>query len=310
MYNSPKILLAFLYLLAMACNHKEEPTEDETPAEVQTPVTVTTISHAPLTEYIELNATASYLQSNFIKAPVSGYLTSVSLQMGQHVSAGQTAFSLKTKEAQALGNTINVLDSSFRFTGMINIRSQVSGYVQELNHRPGDYVQEGEQLASVSDASNFGFMLNVPYELQALVKPGQSFDISLPDGTKLIGTAASYFPSMDSVSQTQSVLLRVKNNIPLPQNLIAKVRILRENKTSVVSIPREALLTDESQTDFWVMKMIGQEMAVKVPVTKGFETGGMVEIISPVFSDSDKILLTGQYGLPDTARVKIITAGQ
>jgi hypothetical protein len=54
------------------------------------------------------------------------------------------------------------------------------------------------------------------------------------------------------------------------------------------------------------MKMIDSVTAVKVAIVKGMETGDRVEIIRPQFSTSDKILLNGNYGLPDTAKVKIV----
>jgi hypothetical protein len=41
-------------------------------------------------------------------------------------------------------------------------------------------------------------------------------------------------------------------------------------------------------------------------VIKGIETTDRVEIIRPVLSPNDKIILTGNYGLPDTAKVKIV----
>jgi hypothetical protein len=53
------------------------------------------------------------------------------------------------------------------------------------------------------------------------------------------------------------------------------------------------------------MKMTDSTTAVKIPVVKGLETGNKVEIISPVLNTTDKILLKGNYGLPDTAKVWI-----
>src|SRR4051794_34883932 len=84
--------------------------------EVQTPVTITNISNEPLTEYVELNAMSSFLQSSFIKSTATGYIKSSFVKPGQFMRAGQLAFLMQTKEARALGNTINILDSSFRFS--------------------------------------------------------------------------------------------------------------------------------------------------------------------------------------------------
>ena len=54
------------------------------------------------------------------------------------------------------------------------------------------------------------------------------------------------------------------------------------------------------------MKLIDDSTAVKVPVTKGIEMNDRVEIVEPGFSNTDRFLLTGNYGLADTAKIKIV----
>lgn len=302
------ILLGCLLLLFFSCKSKEASSdqEDVAPEEVRTPVTVTSVETAELNDYVELNATSSFQQSNFIKASANGYLTAVNVKIGQMVRAGQQAFTLQTKEAHALGNTINKLDPSFHFSGVINIKASASGYIQALDHQVGDYVQDGEQLAVLADLKSFGFILNVPVELRKYLNTGKTVQLDLPDGTHLNGSVSNIMPNVDSASQTQNVLIKVASSTTIPQNLIAKVRIVKEQKSNATSLPKAAVLTDEAQTDFWVMKMIDSITAVKIPVVKGMETKDRVEIIRPQFSPDDKILLTGNYGLPDTAKVKIV----
>ena len=113
-------------------------------------------------------------------------------------------------------------------------------------------------------------------------------------------------PVVDSASQTQNVVLKV-NEKNLPANLIAKVKVVKTASSNTVSLPKQSVLSDETQTSFWVMKLMDDSTAVKVPVEKGLEINDKIEIKSPKFSMSDKFLLTGNYGLADTARVKILT---
>ena len=54
------------------------------------------------------------------------------------------------------------------------------------------------------------------------------------------------------------------------------------------------------------MKLIDDSTAVKLPVTKGFENSDEVEIVEPLLGTSDRFLLTGGYGLSDTAKITII----
>jgi len=302
------ILYLFMAIIFIAC-HSQQTNEGDagvSPAQVQTPVTVTSISNEPLTEYAELNATSSFLQDNIVKSNINGYIKTVNTKIGQPVSEGQILFVLKTKEAESLGNTINKLDSSFHFSGVSYIKAPQSGYITALPHQVGDYVQDGEQLAVISNSKSFGFVLNLPYDLRKYVSINKKVEVLLPDSTHLQGSVASFMPVIDSVSQTQEVLIKVGYSANIPENLIAKVRILKTQKTNTISLPKQAVLSDESQTNFWVMKMTDSVTAVKIPIIKGIEANSRIEILRPPFSANDKILLTGNYGLPDTAKVKIV----
>jgi multidrug efflux pump subunit AcrA (membrane-fusion protein) len=292
-------------LLFTSCASKTTETE-ETAEPVQTPVTVTGVAREQMEEFIELNATSTFLLKNYLKANANGYLQSAHVMPGQFVKAGQTLFTIKTKEAESIGNAVNKLDTSFKFSGTNSIKAGTGGFISQLNHQSGDYVQDGEQLAIISDESSFVFIMELPYELRPYVKAGNRLELKLPDGEKLPGQIASFMPTVESVSQTQNIVIRVNPDHTIPENLVAKVKIPKIIRDNTISLPRAAVLSDETQTQFWVMKMTDSITAVKVPVKKGIETKDRIEILSPAFSDQDKILLTGNYGLADTAKVRVV----
>ena len=297
-------LVLFLILLTslFSCKPKAAPEEKADPV---TPVTVTSITYDPIQEYIDLNATSTFLQKNVVKANLNGYIKGINIKYGSYVSTGQTLFVLKTKEANALGNTINKLDPSFKFSGVNLVKASLNGYVTELDHQIGDYVADGEQLAIISDMNSFMFVVNVPYEFRPYVTPNKQVEVTLPDGERMLGTVQSSLPFVDSLSQTQAIAIRVNSQKKIPQNLVAKVRIIKSSKAAASSLPKNAVLSDETQADHWVMQMINDSTAVKVPVKVGLQTADKVEILSPTFKPTDKIVLTGNYGLGDTAKVMI-----
>ena len=301
----------YILLIATAaiasCNSKQPADKEPAAAaeEVKTPVTVTHVDIVSLKDSIELNATSSFLQNNYVKSNANGYVKSVHAKLGEYVPQGKVLFTIETKESMVIGNSINSLDSSFKFTGVNSIVASGHGYITQLNHQAGDYVQDGEQLAIVSDMNSFVFLLNLPYELKPYIMQRKPVELYLPDGTKLQGNIVSLMPTVDSASQTQTVIIKVVSKTVIPQNLIAKVRIVKDVKNNAQTVPKSAILSDESQTDFWVMKMIDSVTAAKVSVRKGLELKDKVEILEPVFSKTDQILLTGNYGLPDTAKVII-----
>jgi multidrug efflux pump subunit AcrA (membrane-fusion protein) len=301
------VLLACMVITAVySCGGGSATDEEETVANPQTPVTITTIDNSALADSIELNATSSFLQKNYVKANAVGYIQKVNIQPGHYVEKGQLMFTIKTKEAQSIGNTINVLDTTFKFSGINNIRASRSGYVTDLTHQVGDYVQDGEQLATISDRESFAFVLQLPYELKRVLQNNQNLVLTLPDGEKLNGHVASTMPSVDSLSQTQGIVIKVNSSHPIPDNLVAKALIIKTAKSSAPSLPKSAVLSNETQDEFWVMKLINDTTAVKTPVKKGIESGGRVEIISPKFNPNDRIAVSGNYGLADTAKVKIV----
>ena len=287
------------------CRQSQDSNGPAADTEVRTPVTTTSIEHGPVREILTLNATASFLQNSYVKSNINGFVKKVAVKLGDDVHSGQILFVLKTREAEAIGNAVNKLNPDFKFSGTNNIPASASGFVAELNHQPGDYVQEGEQLAVISDAKSFAFMMHVPYEDRNYVTIGSKVDVLLPDGTKLSGRISSEMPTMDSISQTQTYTIRVNPTHPIPQNLIATVNIIKMNNPEAATLPKGAILSDQTLSEYWVMKLINDSTAVKIPIKKGVETNDRIEILSPVFSPNDKILLTGNYGLPDTALVKV-----
>jgi hypothetical protein len=268
-----------------------------------TPVTITSPTTGDMQDVVELNAVSSYLLKTPVRSNSNGYLQKVYALPGKYVSTGQDLFIIRTKESESLGNTISGLDSSLHFDGLIHIKSPGSGYITALAYRQGNYVQDGEQLAIISDSKSFVFLLSLPYELKPFIPADKKLTLRLPDSTIITGVLDMPMPVLDSASQTLSYQIKVNSNISLPENLIAKVSLVKSVRSHTVTLPKSAVLSDEMQSSFWIMKMIDSTTAVKTIITKGMETATAVEILSPVLLPTDKIILTGNYGLADTAKV-------
>lgn len=293
------------FLMGILLNSCNKTAPAEAPAVVSVPVTVTHIDTTAIESYIDLNATTTYLIKNTIKANTTGYLEVVKVASNDFVSNHQLLFSLKTREAKVLGNTINKIDPSLNFGGAIQVRATCDGYVNAVNVQKGDYVQEGDVLAIINDANSFSIVLSLPYELRKFVKLNQIVNVYLPDGTTIQTKVDKYMPSVDPASQTQNVILKSIKTVNIPENLIVKVRIDKTTDNKTISLPKQAVLSDETQTDFWIMKVTGNNLAVKVPVKKGIESADKIEILSPKLKANDQILLTGNYGVGDSIKIKI-----
>ena len=295
------LILPFFFLMACKSNQKE--TVETNKEVVGTPVTLTSPEKGNMKDVVEVNAVSAFLLKSAVKSNSNGYLQVVNASLGKMVNKGDELFVIKTKEANSLGNALSKLDSSFHFDGTLHIKSPGTGYITQINYRIGDYVQDGEALATITDTKSFVFLLDMPYELKSYLPNNHQLQLKLPDGIVLNGTLEAPMPMVDAISQTQNFIIKVNTNNPIPENLIAKVSLVKKIKIKTTSIPKAALLSNDTQTEFWVMKMIDSITAVRVDVKKGIETNSNVEILSPILFPKDKLILTGHYGLADTAKV-------
>ncbi len=295
-------LLAMMILISLSCNHASVSSGGD--QETITPVTLTRYYIKPILSSVDLPAVSSYLNKNIIRASTTGTIENSLARQGDLVRAGQLLFTIRTREAMALVNNTGA-DSSLSFKGLINIFASRPGVVSSVSYQKGDFVAEGDELASVSDQSSLVFILEVPFELNRYIDKNKNCTILLPDKRKIKGTITGKLPEMDILSQTVKYVIKPAGAERIPANLISTMTLIKSINDSAQVFPRDAVLGNETQTEFWVMKVINDTTAIKIPVNKGFENSEEVEITAPVFRSSDRFILTGNYGLSDTARISI-----
>ncbi|WP_201978329.1 efflux RND transporter periplasmic adaptor subunit [Hymenobacter rubidus] len=309
--NLPRFLFLLTLASLTACGSKDAA---DTPADgAEEPavkpralVTIGTVQTDTIADVLRLSAVSAYPAKDALRATTTGYVLAPTPVVGQQVRAGQTVFTIQTKESKTLHLDQLTGDPRLKFSGIIAIKSARSGILATVDKLAGDYVQDGEQLGLTYDKSRFGFVLDVPVTQLRYVHTGQNCRIFLPDGRVLNGRVAEVLATADVSIQTQRYTIRPVGTVPdLPENLAVQVEIDKTAPHLASTLPRGAVLTDETQTAFWVMKLLNDSTAVKVPVTVGEQDKEQVEIKKPVFSAKDKILLSGNFGLDDTAAVKV-----
>ncbi len=296
-----KLLLLVGALASASCSHKSEVSETVKP---KVPITVTQMVMAPISESMTLTATSSYQRKNVVSALLQGYVVRVDVAVGDHVSKGQVIFVMQTKESHTLSGS-SIPDSLKQFTGKISILASSSGIVTSVMRQSGDYVQDGEQLCTIADLGSFAFVLSVPLDYTKFLKLGETSDLILPDSTHIRSRIEKKLSTVDAASQTQNFLVVPTSGLNVPEGIIAQIKLPTNQKFKALTLPKQALLTDETMQNFWVMQLRSDSMAVKVPIEKGIETDAAVEILSPPFSAEDRFVLTGNYGMEDTAFVII-----
>lgn len=281
--------------------------EADTTIKAKVAVEVISLSKGIVKDELTLFANTLYLKRNVVTAPIPAFITQVFIKLGDPVKVGQVLYLLETKERRALGSQAVVPDSTAASFGKITIKAPASGIISTLDKQQiGDYVLEGGQLCTIAESSALAFAVNVPFEFTAFAKTGTKCTLVLPDNSQHPATFRTPLTTMNSLAQTQTILAKSDETLFLPENLIVKVLVNKSMEAKQQVLPKACVLTDEMMEKFWVMKLLDDSTAVKIWVTPGIRNRESVEIMEPKFENNDKFLITGNYGLPDTARVVVL----
>jgi len=270
-----------------------------------TPVTITHPRLMNMTDDLELNGNTVFLDKEIVRSTFDGFIVKDYKNIGDKVKTGDILFQIKTIESAAT-DTLGIMLGNRLFRGTIFIKANSNGVVSELNYHEGNYVMGGEQIAVVSNPSSLRIKLNVPYEDILKVKIGNECEVNLPDGVNLPGIIEKNVPAVNPVTQTQIYYIKLKYYRDVPENLNVMVKIPFKNFESTTVLPKSSLVTDVTESNFWIMKLINDTTAIRVDVKKGIENDSIAQILSPKLNKTDKIVLSGAYGLPDTAKVEIV----
>jgi hypothetical protein len=231
-----RIRLIFLFwlitgMIAAMYSCKNAPQSSEEVTEVKTPVTVVPVAYKKVISTVDLPAVSTFMNKSIIRAATTGIIEKTSIVQGDYTNATQLLFSIRTREAMAMNNTIGN-DSSLSFKGLINILSTKDGVISSVSHQKGDFVQEGDELAVISEQSSLVFILEVPFELDRYVGKNKSCVVILPDSTRVIGTITGKLSDMNIETQTVRYLIHPNSTGRLPGNLIASVNLVRTSNDS------------------------------------------------------------------------------
>jgi hypothetical protein len=292
---------AVCFLTLSSCkDSKKEASETQAS---KTPVEIESLRSGPMDEIVELSAVSAYLRKETVRSSSAGFISEVTKALGQKVQPGDLLMVIKTKEASALKNLPN--DSMLQIRGLVQIKASFEGIISQMDHHQGDYVSEGDPLLTLAQPGSLVFYLKVPYSEHSAIHIDEIYALFLPDGKKIYGKLLRLLTAVDAGNQSLDYLIEPQTAEFIPENLWVQVPVKKLRHIGNYSLAKVCIQSNETQTEFWVMKLINDSLAVKIPIHTGIITDSLVEILSPAFSISDRFVAKGSYGLPDSARIEI-----
>ena len=294
-------MMIFLTLLVSCGNQKTENAEEIVVPKAA--VKITSPVKGNIEDQLVLNGKTVFLKKTQIVSPISGYITAIHVKLGDQVQDGMVLFEMQTRENKALQQA----GKESIGMGNIMVSATTSGIVNEpVSLGLGAYVTEAAPLCSLADNNDLLVLVNVPYENHNLIKQGTRCQLLLPDNSLVDGAVFQIRPFINETSQTQEVLIKPSGGRKLPENMNLTASFRKSESSETMLLPKKALLTNETQDEFWVMKIVQDSLAIIVPVETGIKTDSLVEIRSAGLTLDDIIILEGGYGLEDSSLVNIV----
>ena len=211
---------------------------------------------------------------------------------------------------QQVRNSQGALTTARAQVALYTLRAPLAGQVSSVGATVGETVDTTTKVAIIANLSRLQLKISLPGSVVAQVHRGQPllFTVGSLKGRVFRTSIESIAPSVDATTGTVPALALVANSSRLLRDdTIARVQIVTERRESVLIVPRAAILSDPDTGKSSVVTVGGDSAAHVVPVETGLSVDGRVEIVSGV-TEGQKVAVSGQYGLPDGAKVQVQAA--
>jgi RND family efflux transporter MFP subunit len=188
------------------------------------------------------------------------------------------------------------------------IRSPMDGVITDRPLYPGEMAAAGTPLLTVMDISSVIAKAHIPQNDAAALKVGDQGTMTVPGIEEPIeGKVTVVSPALDPNSTTVEVWLEAKNpKHALKPGTSVQLSLTAQTMKDALVIPANSvIITPEGTTAVMLAGTDGR--AHQKPVKLGIRNGDDVQILEGV-TDSDKVVSSGAYGLPDKTKIKIEAA--
>jgi membrane fusion protein (multidrug efflux system) len=185
------------------------------------------------------------------------------------------------------------------------IRAPIGGVVSRRNVKVGNLIQINQSLFKIDDFDPLEAVINVPEREMRLIaadQPVQMLVDAIP-GEVFIGAVARVSPVVESATGTFRVVAQFRDeSMKLRSGMFGRVRIVYDQRSDALVVPRAALMGDEQDASVFVVQ---DSVAKRRKVKLGYSDNGLVEVVDGVTEGEDVVTL-GQAALRDGAKVEVI----
>lgn len=211
-----------------------------------------------------------------------------------------TEVQLKTAEnnVKMLNDQISTLTEAWQMT---NVRSEVDGYVEQLNLRVGEtftgFMGTLPQVMIVN-SSSLKVVTDVPENYISKIQKGTPVNITLPDVNLNFNSSISLInQTIGATSRSITTEAKIPHADKVHVNQVAQVRIKDYANSKAIVIPLTTLQTDDKGKYVYVLATEnGKKVARRKQVVVGEVYGEQIEVRSGL-NEGDQVITQGYQSL-------------
>lgn len=322
-----RLVLPALLVVLLGCSRGagDPITTDAVPqAGEATPVRVEEVLRTTVSLTVSGPGRTEALREVRIRATFAGRLVEFSVADGDGVRSGESIGALVSQASDAALEGARSMLASARTeqqradaqralelakSGLVRqpLRAPASGVVLSHAANAGDFVSEGDVIATIADASSVAFVAQVSQSELRSIRRGQDVVIELAaEGQAAAGIVHGVLPTASAENLNAPVRIDfVPARRDLRVGLFGTARITVAEHRDVLVVPISALLRDDV-TGVTRAALITDELEVRwVEVTTAARQGDAVEVSAPTLYPGARVIVSGHVGLPEGARIRV-----
>ena len=185
-----------------------------------------------------------------------------------------------------------------------NVTAPISGVVAQRMIKQGNLVSLNAPVYRIVNNQQLEAVMNVPEREMSVIQSGlpvQMLVDAIP-GQVFEGRIDRVSPVMDSGSGTFRVTSVFDGKQVLRPGMFGRIEIVYDRRENVLTVPRIALLDDESDPSLYVVR---DGKSTRVSIKTGYSNGEIVEVVSGLKA-GDKVITAGKVAVRDGAKVNVI----
>ena len=304
-------------------------TNDTTPVDslASTPVQMTVVERGNIAITVTGPGRTDALDLQKIRAPFTGVLTLLRIAVGDRVGANQVLAAIVNQPSQAAlvgaetmlrsastpaqrSDAERALMLARQNLVATQLRAPRAGVVVSRSASQGDLLNQGDSILTIASAGSIVFVARIAQADLAQVRLGQRANVNLPGQLGVVpGVVHGLLPADTNSVMTVPVRIDFSTDLqtagaPIQTGLFGTVEIVVGERSAVPIVPAAAVLRDDISGISRVALVTPKGLAHWVNVTTGATQGGKVEIKYPALTPGQRVIVSGQVGLPEGSKVR------